>query len=408
MASMRSRSLRPSRAAVLRVIAVAAWLAAVPALAQPNPRVTNPGAIHVSPANLPSMPPFDLNAAADSIQARLQGRAVGYAFVVSYRDQVMVTRAGGVARRAPDASPRPMTVDERFNVASVSKPITAAAVMRALHARPQAGRGSPLDQQMHRFLPSGWVFGPNVNQITIRELLQHKGGIRCETDGSWNQVRDCVRGTVQAADRGVYEYYNTNYALMRLILPRVVAGPNGIMASTPSGMAGAYRNYVRQHILAPAGIPDAQCEPIATNPALAYQHPGPVIAGTDYDEFNDTAERCGHQGWNLSARQLGMFVGALLYTDRILPQNLVAQMRTQQMGLFTGTLGGGWESGHGGFFPGKDKGAIKNPGEISTLIIGLENGVSVAAIVNSQIIGSDGTALGLGAMVKQGLATMMD
>src|SRR5688500_10314961 len=70
---------------------------------------------------------------ADKLEARLKNRSVGYSFTVTGGSgNLMVSRAGGDARRAPDSGARKMSVDDKFNVASVSKTLTAAAVMKLL------------------------------------------------------------------------------------------------------------------------------------------------------------------------------------------------------------------------------------------------------------------------------------
>jgi CubicO group peptidase (beta-lactamase class C family) len=43
-----------------------------------------------------------------------------------------VAKAGGAARRAPDPAPRTMSADDKITIASVSKTITAAAILQLL------------------------------------------------------------------------------------------------------------------------------------------------------------------------------------------------------------------------------------------------------------------------------------
>lgn len=320
---------------------------------------------------------------------------------------MVATRAGGVARRSPDAPVRAMTVDEPYNVASVSKTITAAAVVQVLYRQ---RRLSLLDSAMYRYLPSGWTFGNKVQQITLRDLLTHRSGLRCPGDVSYAELQQCLAAGVQDTAFHVWSYNNSNFGLFRLILPnleststRMVTGPQGL----PQGYASRYLAYVKQNVLAPAGITQAECKPRGTAPGRAYQYPDGVgAAGTD---FGDMTLICGSQGWNLSARELGKWVGTFLYTDAIVPRSLSERMRTEWLGLYTGTLEGNvWETGHGGFYPGKaDDGSIWNPGQISTIIVGLSNGVSVAVIVNSQIAEGSRSNMRLDLLVKNGLAAAM-
>jgi CubicO group peptidase (beta-lactamase class C family) len=392
-----SASARRPRALALLVLAASA-LAAGTAHAQvviARPQLgTQPPNLQIGPTVLAALalaPPMNLTATADALEARFKGHSAGYAFAVSYRDQVMVTRAGGMARRAPDAAPRAMTADEHYNIASVSKTITAAALMQLLSAGP---RGAPtVDSRVVPLLPSSWRFGPGVQNTTIRQLLTHRSGIRCGGDVTYDALRQCLAGGVQDTAVNVWKYNNANFALFRLVIARLSA-PNALMLNTPEGQASFanthYMGYVRQHVLAPAGIPAAVCHPIGPQPGQAYQFPGPIQAGTDFGPMD---ERCGSQGWNLSARELGRFVGTLLYTDKILPAATTARMRSEGLGLYTMNLTPTvWATGHNGYYPGKtdDGTSVWNAGQISTVIVGLGNGVSVAVIVNSQIDGGGG------------------
>ena len=72
--------------------------------------------------------PLFLSGFANKLDARLKGRSVGYAFAVIDNSGNVVGGGGGDARRAPDPNPRKMTMNDKLNIASVSKTITAAAV----------------------------------------------------------------------------------------------------------------------------------------------------------------------------------------------------------------------------------------------------------------------------------------
>lgn len=362
--------------------AAAACLAGTTAAAQPGTAQPNAsgGRLTVPAGAAAVAPPMNLDALADSLEGRFKDRTVGYAIVVSFNNQEMETRAGGMARRAPDSPTRAMTVDERFNVASVSKLITGAAVMHAIHrTQPTTGRG-PLYTPMHQYLPTGWQLGPGVEKITVRDLLRHYSGLRVESYSTWNELRQ-ILATSQVADsmRAVKAYRNTNFGVLRLILPRLAPSRAGTVPSTPEGLANAYQAYVRQHVLQPSGVTGAECKPAANAPALAYQFPHGV--GQPGGAFADETLTCGASGWNLSARDLAKFGRTLLYTDRILPPAVLQQMREGGMAIDYAPLAGNvTRTGHMGFFPGGS-----NPGHINTALVGLSNGVSVAVITNSQI-----------------------
>lgn len=354
------------------------------------------GAAAAQVAEWTPFPASDLAPFADKLEARIKGKCVGYQFVVSLRGEQHIARAGGVSRRSPDGNPRAMTVHEKFNIASVSKTITAAAVLKLLHEK-----NIPDDALIHPFLPSNWTLGKNVKSITFRELLAHRSGIRCDLKETYDNLRQCIAYGVKLSDKNQRSYSNSGYALFRVLIP----GLNGVTvpANNPSlEYAKAYMAYVQSAVLEPAGLTGIQCKP-GPAPGLCYQFPEPVMNGTD---FGDMTETNASRGWNMSSTQLSKFLVALMHTDKILPQKIVQRMKSKRLGLnraFEPALF--MASYHGGFFPGKSLGGgIRNPGELGSVIINFENGVSVAMIVNSQL----GPGLQTDTEIKAAMKEMLD
>jgi len=323
---------------------------------------------------------------ADKLEARLKGKSVGYSFTVAgVGANSMVSRAGGDARRAPDANPRKMTADDKFNIASVSKTITAAAVLKILNEKK-----INVDALVHTFLHPQWKLGNNVKTITFRELLTHRSGIRCEKEVTFLNLRECLADGVSLADKKTQKYNNMNFALFRVIIPNLNGFGGGSTADNSIGnsiaaasYAQLYEKYVRENIFSPIGLRGIELKPVATNPALAYQFPGPVGAG---DSFGDMTETSASRGWNMSSKQLAVFLHNLLYTERILPKAVTKQMKDEQLGLWKAEIQGTLvDYEHGGYYPGKnDQGGLFNKGEMNTLALAFPNGVSVAIIINSQ------------------------
>jgi CubicO group peptidase (beta-lactamase class C family) len=320
---------------------------------------------------------------ADKLEARLKDRSVGYSFTVAGGSgNLMVSRAGGDARRAPDSNARKMSADDKFNVASVSKTVTAAAVMKIL-----SEKGISVDRPAARWLPASWTLGSNFDKVTLRELLTHRSGIRCGAEVTYENLKACVAGGVNPADKSVQKYNNSNYALFRFIIPRLNGFPVTPIkideSKLPAIYAKLYADYVKQNIFAPIGLNGIDLKPIATNPALAYQFPSPVQAG---DSFGDMTETSASRGWNMSSKQLAIFLHNLVSTEKIVSSETSARMKDEGLGLWkvpvTGRL---VDYEHGGHYPGKDdKGNVFNKGEMNTLIANFSNGVNVAIIVNSQ------------------------
>lgn len=330
--------------------------------------------------------PLALPKFADALEKRLNGQTVGYQFVVSYRDGQPIARAGGLSRRPPDGV-RKMTVDERYNIASVSKTITAVAALKLLDAKKIS-----VDEPIHPYLPPSWSPGPNVKSITFRDLLTHRSGIVCDTLESYELIGDCLEKGVSLADKQKRLYNNNNYALFRILIPRI-NGFNGVIPY-PKGVkpppqnlglnySKMYMGYVQQNVFAPAGLSGIECKP-GPEPGLCYQRPGPVLEGED---FGDQTETNASRGWNMSSRQLSMFLRTLFYTDKIVPQSTVRRMRAEGLGLDTERTPGFFSIAyHGGFFPGKRAdGSLWNGGELGAGIFAFSNGVNVSLIMNSQL-----------------------
>lgn len=335
------------------------------------------------------------------IEARLAGKSVGYAVVAMLPSGASVARSGGDARRAPDLFPRAMSVDDKITIASVSKVMTATAVMKLL-----ARRNLSVDTPVWPYLPSSWVLGPNVKSITFRELMSHRSGIRCDVNKAYVGVRDCFAAGVEVADKAEQKYNNINYAAFRLILPRLDGMPDALVRDLDArerrgdhrpaaiALAQRYHAIMNREVFAPAGLPTMHCRYTDAKPALSYTSLNPSdplgfsVVGPGED-WGDSTLRCGSAGWFFSARQLAIFMHALTRTSKILSGDLVQQMKSENLGLWAKDHGNGLGSaGHGGFHP-----AERNRGELHTYVGAFSNGLTIGLLVNSKFRGRIGAEI---------------
>ena len=322
---------------------------------------------------------MDTTAFIRNLNARLTGNCVGYQFVVSYKKDLCTLGMGGEARRAQDAPASVMLPMHKFNVASVSKTITAAAALKAL-----SSKGVSLDAPMYPYLPPNWTPGPHVKEITFRQLLNHTSGIRDTTEVDYADIEKYIQGGINASDMGKYSYNNTNFALFRFLIPRLTGVTVGEV-NPAKGYGKIYMQYVQKNVFDPMGQANVGCKPTDEDAAQCYQFPLTAAHGTD---FGDMTETNASRGWNLSAAQLNMFTRTLHYTNKILPPALSEEMRDKLLGYDSaGKTGKGISYFmKGGYYPGKDgKGNPYNAGELNSLIVGFGNDVQVALIVNSQL-----------------------
>src|SRR5690606_14202717 len=108
--------------------------------------------------------------AAEALTANCDPHAPGMAVLVARGDDVLYRGACG---RASLELAVPLSPDHVFRIGSVTKQVSAAAVLKLAGA----GRLS-LDDPLSKFLP-GY---PNGDAISVRMLLDHTSGIRSYTD----------------------------------------------------------------------------------------------------------------------------------------------------------------------------------------------------------------------------------
>ncbi|SDX25827.1 N-acyl-D-amino-acid deacylase [Nitrosomonas oligotropha] len=91
----------------------------------------------------------------------------GAAVAVMKEGRLIFARGYGYADKSKNELVMP---DSLFRIASISKPITATCVMRLV----EQGRIS-LDTKVFPFLDLGVPSDTRINQITVRNLLEHTG-----------------------------------------------------------------------------------------------------------------------------------------------------------------------------------------------------------------------------------------
>ncbi|HMF18691.1 MAG TPA: serine hydrolase domain-containing protein [Gemmataceae bacterium] len=180
----------------------------------------------------------------------------GAALAVTRDGMLVYARGFGMADQMGPVAPR-----AQFRIASISKPITAVAIMKLI----QEGKLKLDDRafavlKLQPFLPKGRKRDPRLKDITVRELLHHTGG--WDRDKSFDPMFQSVK-IAQAfkspppahPDQIIrymlgqpldftpgerYAYSNFGYCVLGRIIEKV------------SGES--YEEYVKKHILAPLGI----------------------------------------------------------------------------------------------------------------------------------------------------------
>ncbi|NIP79482.1 MAG: serine hydrolase, partial [Gemmatimonadetes bacterium] len=96
-------------------------------------------------------PTFDVDLFEQNIRDALDGETVGYAYAISEHGQLAASGANGFARTAVDGQ-LAQSAGKRTNIASVTKTITAVAVLQLLERR-----GLTIDSDIDPWIPADWT-----------------------------------------------------------------------------------------------------------------------------------------------------------------------------------------------------------------------------------------------------------
>jgi CubicO group peptidase (beta-lactamase class C family) len=235
------------------------------------------------------------------IDALINKQATGYSFIIMNHGLLVASNSFGQARTAANAPATAMSADLRTNAASVTKNMTAVAVLKLL-----AAKNVSVTSPIYPYLPKSWQLGKNVNAITFAELLTHTSGIRDtqSPDTSYAGLKATMAQDILLSNK-VKKYQNANFGLFRIIIPYLNGfndpGIADIAASTDQGYLD-YMNSVYGNDF------PITCKPPTPDGAqiLTYQ-PG-VASGTDWGDWTDL---CGGGGLQLSANEMGVYLAHL-------------------------------------------------------------------------------------------------
>ncbi|MEZ6104099.1 MAG: serine hydrolase domain-containing protein [Pirellulaceae bacterium] len=331
---------------------------------------------------------FDPQIFGDNMSSMLDFNTVGYAYAVNHDGQaVAASGTGGIygtnngLSRTDADMPFPFAsqtfdVDTRTEIASVSKIITTAAVLKLLEST-TGDLDTALDTPISTYLPSDWVMGPNVNLITIRHLLTHTSGfqeggpndpanlIGVNFESFGNNTFANLRALVAAGHPNASNpptqthpngnaswartYSNANFSLLAKMIPYMrpdvsnayldqVSDPNdgNFDGANPDAIFGTlYESYVRNNVLTPAGIVNASLSPSGIFPAVGYNLATTLATNEPTSGYNQSSmtNTGGAFGWKLSAPELARFLDAIEHNNAVLSPTARALMNDEDFVL---------------------------------------------------------------------------
>jgi CubicO group peptidase (beta-lactamase class C family) len=290
--------------------------------------------------------------------------AEGYAYVVSRYGQVVSSGVFNDTRSPFEAQNPDQTweISTQVNLASVSKPISAVAVLKLLEQK-----GLSVDEKFYPFIankvPS---FGQGVDTVTIRNLLTMKSGM--VPDGSlkgslWPFLNEYLAQALVGTPGVTYKYSNTNFTILQGLISEL------------SGQD--YVTYATQNVLIPMGIAPSLFNPQPDPPDVAtlyYSGQSDQRPGMYWHEFSFVAPG----GWITSAKELIKFLIGL--------RNNAVLSKEATDAMLTGSLGWYPYSGVYGIYY-HHNGGLKNGldphQEVNTGIVRFTDGYDAVLLINS-------------------------
>lgn len=320
---------------------------------------------------------------AQSLEAALGGEnSVGFAYAITKNGQLAAADADGKARVGEDIDFTPYT---RLDIMSATKNVVAAALLKAAESA-----GVTPEHQIWPYLPPDLRADadPSWQRIRIRDILGHTSGLgQVPTDPNMTPFYPGIKYTLtKAVGAGsAYKYANMNYAIARVVLPRLwhLAEPErGLPEWIGPNSIPWTLHYVNEKLFAPAGISWVTC--LASNQntaALAYKLTDPGAGGSLFQLSGDKFEACpSYRGLHMSAIDMVRWQAHLRYGAIVSP-TVRQWMDSLDLGWRPHTvytfLPAGAEAHGGGYTSGGRS--------INTCHGKFPGNVEVSVVVNSQI-----------------------
>jgi hypothetical protein len=265
--------------------------------------------VPLQPVQPPPSPPYylDVGAFEIALDNALKDGVAGYVAQLRQSGQILFTKTLEYAKRRPQDGDELWKSNVQMHVASVSKLMTAMAMMVLLRDH----NISP-DAQIIDYLPDYWVKGPNIEYIVFRNLLNHTSGLSANYLVDFDSMRSAIAGGINLPPPGgsnlnhlgQYNYQNLNYGLCRVLLPvidgKIAKGADFENEIWDLTTMSVYESYLQAKVFQPSGVVGATLDhPPAC--ALAYVGPGDSKPGWNSGNLE---ESCGCDGWHLSVNQL--------------------------------------------------------------------------------------------------------
>lgn len=326
-------------------------------------------------------PKFNLDKFNDNLKSSLEpAGSIGWAYVISQNGLFMKGGGFGKARNTADGD-LPFTINKKINLASVSKWLTAIAVMQLLEAK-----GLNENTNITPFLPPLWNKGPNVANLKFSDLLGHTSGLS-SYNTNFNRTLTWS-GLQRMIDTGVvrnknYQYLNSNFALFRVMIPAMWKGLPGAPAIgiiDSSASERFYIEYMQKNVFEPIGLQNIGCEDEARDIATLYYAASNLQSGNGVN-YGSWTSMAGGGGFYMSTMELAKVLAYYKHTEILISKNSRTTMEVNRFGYERQDNA---LEVQGTYLP--KNGSISNSlGQgVLTQIVSFPNGVEVTVVFNTQ------------------------
>jgi CubicO group peptidase (beta-lactamase class C family) len=207
--------------------------------------------LEMNPARAPagiSEPPLREKEAIDEIRTLMAGLHkkdwLSGTVLIAKGAEVLLTDFAGEANKGDHA---PINIDTKFNLGSMNKMFTAAAVARLV----EAGKLS-FDDPISKYIDESWLPKAVTDKITVRHLLTHTSGLGSYFNETYmkssralfrklDDYKPLIKDDKPAFTPGArFQYSNTGLFLLGVVIEKVTGED--------------YFDHIRKAIYAPAGM----------------------------------------------------------------------------------------------------------------------------------------------------------
>lgn len=315
----------------------------------------------------------------------LRNRDIGYGFVVFEGDVLKVSGQGGLRSRLVDAEgEKPYTIDTKMHIASMSKTITAMAFTQLM-----AQKGLKTTDKIAPYLPPSWPKGENIDQITFRDLLNHRSGFvglmdNCQngafSENIYGGLKQLISKGVKAVNRGKSCYQNANFGLFRVLIPALTGYAfTGNDATDDQQTQQLYLTYVQKNVLEKVGLTNIVPTQPTAEPTYTYDSPYSGRKGWNPGGFASTL---GAYGWYMTPREAGQLYAAVLSSpdQAVLPTAYKDTLLLNNLGCYRATMLTGDLAYHDGLW--YERASAPYAG-LRTIWMKMPNNVTMVLFVNA-------------------------